>query len=291
LGSAAGLHEVTLAPPYQKRDIEVVREQNRWSVPVVAVRNGMVIEVRSKAKAIASVPLDAPTHTVVRSVEGGNGVFAIAEQNRLIVIAANRGINDGKPDHIWLYDLNLPNAPPSLLASGRAYQPMISQDGRYLAINFNSKLTLFDLDKLEKRWAVASLSNGLAAVGFAPGNRWLFVGDGKGDRIILDVETGRERWREPTYGRNGAWHSAASSQLGLFVVAREADRLELLDLDLQHVAFLGYPHQYGWTSVPSALATSPDGKWAAIAYNGRVHLWDLASREPTYLIDPRIKKR
>jgi WD40 repeat protein len=295
LGSSAGLHEVTLAPPYRIRGIEVHRDSiRRLAVQVVAVRNGMAVEVRNSSvnATVAFVPLDAPALAVVHPVEGGNAGGGYAAMNRLVVVARNIGNHHARPGRIWLFDLDRPKAAPILLYKGGGHPSMLSPDGRYFAINLYGKLTLFDLDTQEKRWAVASPGGGLAAVGFTPGNRWLFAGHHTDNRITLDVETGRERWREPVeFGQNGAWFSAVSPSLGMIVVAREADRLELLDLDLQHVAFLGYPHQYGWTSVPSALETSPDGKWAAIAYNGRVHLWDLVSREPTYLIDPRIKKR
>jgi hypothetical protein len=296
IGTAAGLHEITLAPPYRTRGINVVRDQNRWPVPVVAVRNGVAIETRTEAKtiAIAFVPLDAPARTVVRPVEGGNTVGGYAAQNRLVVVASYRGRDYRKPSRIWLYDIDRPNAPPSLVGKGGGSdRPMISPDGRYLAIHLDDKLALFDLDKQEKRWAVGSPRNALSAAGFTQGNRWLFAGDYKGDQISLEVETGRERWRESEIDRSkrGAWLRAVSAQLGLLIAAIEGDRIELLNLDLQHVAFLGFPHQYGWDTVPTALEASPDGKWAAIAYRGRVHLWDLARREPTYLIDPRIRAR
>jgi hypothetical protein len=291
IASAFGLHEVSLAPPYATRNIEVNRDGYRWPVPVVALRNGVVVEARGKGNSIAFVPLDAPERAVIRAMPEGFELAGVkSAQNRLVVIAKDE--KSARPYRVWLYEIDRPDAAPYLIVKARTVGgPTISPNGRYLALNVGYKLVLYDLDKREKLWAVGTELNSASPVGFAVGSRWLFAAQGKlGDQVSFDVETGSERWRDPRVpGRQGAWLRAVSSR-GFLVVAREGDRIELQDLDLRHVAYLGFPRMYGWDSVPNELETSPDGRWVAIAHRNRLHLWDIERRVPTYLVDPELNQ-
>lgn len=282
-----GLWELTLAPPFPSRLVPVAGVSPNARDEVVSARGGVVALLQRDT--VRFVDVAAPERPLAHQLPEADTLQGTSAGDVLVVATSRRRA----PSTLWAFDLRQPDAPPRPLGSGSLPRALtLSPDGARLALHLDLKLTVFDVREGTLAWSAGSRRNGLEPTGFTDDGAWLFAGDGKFQQSSWNVATGQRRAVEPEApAPRGAWLRTVSPQRREVVFAREGDRLEVYDLDLKRLGTLGAPGLYGLKNVPNALTVSPDGQWLAVEHASRLHLWNLATREPTYLIDPALKAR
>ncbi len=284
-----GVFELTLAPPFARRFVALENFSRRLGAVIGGSRGGRVAWLQGDSLRV--VDLDAPTQVIRHALPGVEASFTATAGDRLVIVSMARDRN--ALAKVRVFDLGEPEVAPGVLAAGTSpRQPVLSADGRLLAMHLDSQLVVFDLASAKELWRARSSRNGLVPNGFSADGKWLFAGDDKFDQMTFDVFTGEERGRDPYVpGKQGMWIRTVSGPRAEGIFCREGDRLEIYDLDLKRIGTLGAPGQYGIQHVSRALEASPDGKWVAVEHASRVHLWNLETRQVTYLVDPAIKSQ